>query len=190
MSAMMTLREICKVSGASEAIMREAVQLGLVRPIWARRQHARQLLIDSETGGQWAETYAAALAARRPPPPPPAAAAVEPDPVNSDDDADDTAPKPQPKEPKPATPRLRQPQVRFEPILEPLEDGERAWTISELVILSGASRQTIMSGIHGASLAVVSTSPYLISSKSAEAYIAARERRLAEIRINKMRKRH
>jgi hypothetical protein len=37
MSAMMTLREICKVSGASEAIMREAVQLGLVRPIWARR---------------------------------------------------------------------------------------------------------------------------------------------------------
>jgi len=184
----MTLRDLCKVSGASEAVVRQAVQLGLVRPLWVRLAHARQLTIDPETGSRWAQTYAAALAVRQPAPVPPDEVEEPPviwQPKVAADRADDDEAKTRPKRN-----RNRQGRQRIEPVLEALRDGETPWTINELCVLSGASRQTIMNAIHGLHgvLPVVSTSPFLISSKSAEAYIAAREARWFAIKQNKQRK--
>ena len=211
-SAPLPIKTMCQLSGASEATVREAVQLGLVRPIWVRLQHARQLLIDPETGAKWAESYAAALATRRPPPPtppppenqgistsprsggwtkalmsPPPRVADDPYPASDDDDdADDAAPQ---KKSKPRPPR--KPQVKVAPTLETLADGETAFSIAELCVLSGVSRQTIMAAIFYRTddpLPIVSAEPLLISATSAEGFIAAREARLAQIRSNKMRK--
>jgi hypothetical protein len=167
---MMTVRALCQAAGASEALVLDAAERGMIRTIWRNRTR----LIDAESGQAWAETYRAAVVARQPPPPPPLPTPAPEAPAENAIGGTAAVRKG----------RLdvlfwregREPEARQQPpaLLEERQEGERTWSISELSIAAGACRQTITTAIYSQSLPIVGSEPFTISDRTAQAYINRR----------------
>jgi hypothetical protein len=104
----LSINALCKLSGAAEDTVRDAVQRGLILPVW----HGRSLMIDPATGRARAQTWAAAKAAMQPPPtadPSPAVPAADDAPVDEADadDDDDDGPDDDAERPTPCCARLK-----------------------------------------------------------------------------------
>jgi hypothetical protein len=181
---MLTLPAVARLARASEGVVRDAIELGLVRTAW----RDRRLHIEAASGRLWAERYRAVAPARKPveKPLPTPAAAADPGPHAGDVDGDidiDTPIRPK---------RDRKARVRLDPLIEPALPGERVWTISELAEAAGLSRNIIINAVQAALLAVVSpteeTRPYLICDRAAQKYLRQRAERIEQIRQRKARR--
>jgi hypothetical protein len=192
---MIAIRHLADLSGAPEHIVRDAIQAGIVRPVW----HRRTLYADETTGRRWAESYR--LHAPAPKPPPAALRAVAPMPpgpaarmdlpsqlgfraTGGTGAAGEPAPAPahRPRPPRPPEPPR---EIRIEPAI----GGEPLVTVTQISTKMQIARSVVSRAVNIGEIGVIAAiepkvETYLVANHEVQNWLRLRAERRERTRQN------